>query len=271
MARLRLMLIEDDLDLRDLLGTALEDKYEVVAPSNGLDGLNLIQLVDPDLVIVDGMMPVMNGRDFTVRLREMEWRIQPRSATERKMPIIFISARNDDASIKAAMERGVNKYLVKPMSRDSLLDAVHEEVANHGLTAKIKAYPVREFRDVGKPPGKEPRPEIRSEPGNIRGLVNPIPGTMPVVSPGSGTAGEAAADNNEKTFIDATRKPMGPRPTSGPAGESESPVRQSRVLVVDDDQDLVELVEMELSKSFVVRTAPDGLKALAGMIEQQLA
>jgi two-component system, chemotaxis family, chemotaxis protein CheY len=82
----RVLVVDDDASIRELLSTALEDDgYEVVPAINGEDALSVCERWRPDVIVLDLMMPVMDGWQFATELR----------AREEDIPIVLLSAARD--------------------------------------------------------------------------------------------------------------------------------------------------------------------------------
>jgi CheY-like chemotaxis protein len=106
------LVVDDDASIRELLSTALEDDgYEVVPAINGLDALSVVDRWKPDVIVLDLMMPVMDGWTFAKRLRETE-----------AIPIVVLSAANDLARQGKAV--GAAEVVGKPFDLDQLLPKV---------------------------------------------------------------------------------------------------------------------------------------------------
>ena len=108
----RVLVVDDDASIRELLSTALEDDgYEVVPARNGEDALNVCERWRPDVIVLDLMMPVMDGWTFAKRLRETD-----------EIPIVVLSAANDLA--RHAKSIGAADVVGKPFDLDQLLPKV---------------------------------------------------------------------------------------------------------------------------------------------------
>lgn len=108
----RVLVVDDDASIRELLATALEDDgYEVVPARNGEDALSVCERWRPDVIILDLMMPVMDGWTFAKRLRETD-----------DIPIVVLSAANDLARHAKAV--GATDVVGKPFDLDQLLPKV---------------------------------------------------------------------------------------------------------------------------------------------------
>ncbi|MBD0334237.1 MAG: response regulator [Cyanobacteria bacterium Co-bin13] len=112
----RILLADDNADMRDYVGRLLRQQYEVAAVADGLAALAMIQQQRPDLVLLDVMMPGLDG--FGV-LRQL--RTNPSTC---EIPIILLSARAGEESRMEGLEAGADDYLVKPFSARELLARV---------------------------------------------------------------------------------------------------------------------------------------------------
>ena len=115
----RVVLIDDDPDLRHLIKVTLEFTagWEVATASNGADGIELVKKLNPDAVVADVMMPMMDGYEVCHRLKQ-----DPRSVA---IPVVLLTARKelDDAQIEASGAAGV---LFKPFEPDELAARIRQ-------------------------------------------------------------------------------------------------------------------------------------------------
>ncbi len=113
----RVLVVDDDASIRELLSTALEDDgYEVVPATNGEDALSVVDRWRPDVIVLDLMMPVMDGWTFAKRLREHD-----------EIPIVVLSAVNDVN--RHAKSIGAAAVVGKPFDLDQLLPKVAQAAA----------------------------------------------------------------------------------------------------------------------------------------------
>ena len=98
----------------------MEEKYEVTAVPNGKEALEYAEQNNPELIITDIMMPVMNGIELTKRLRS-------RPATN-TIPIIMLSAQAGEEAKVEGLKVGASDYLVKPFSATELLARVQLQI-----------------------------------------------------------------------------------------------------------------------------------------------
>jgi DNA-binding response OmpR family regulator len=115
MSKGRILVVEDEADMRTVLRDNLSfEGYEVIEAPDGRAGLEKALAEKPDLVIMDIMMPRMDGITATRKLREQGlW-----------MPVVFLSARGDEVDRILGLEIGGDDYITKPFSMRELLARV---------------------------------------------------------------------------------------------------------------------------------------------------
>ena len=101
----RILIVEDDSSLRDLFGEALEgDGYKIYTASDGLQGVEKFEDVNPDLIILDLLMPRMDGWEALERVRKVS-----------DCPVIIVTGLGTtDEIIRGLLEAGADDYMVKP-------------------------------------------------------------------------------------------------------------------------------------------------------------
>ncbi|CAM3161867.1 ATP-binding protein [Corallococcus soli] len=119
-ARPRVLLADDNADMRDYVRRLLSHRYQVTAVSNGAEALRLARESRPDLVLSDVMMPVMDGIELVRQLRADE--------ALRTVPIILLSARAGEEETASGLELGADDYLTKPFAARELLARVQAQL-----------------------------------------------------------------------------------------------------------------------------------------------
>lgn len=110
-ADMRILIVEDEPDLRSALARALRDEgYAVDAADNGEDGLFNAESVDYDAVVLDVMMPRLDGWEVLARLRKTK-----------KTPVLMLTARDQSADRVKGLDTGADDYVVKPFDLAELL------------------------------------------------------------------------------------------------------------------------------------------------------
>jgi PAS domain S-box-containing protein len=127
----RILLVDDNADMREYVRRLLSQHWEVVAVADGLKALEVVCERVPDLVLADVMMP---GLDGFALLRAL--RADPRTAT---LPVILLSARAGEESRVEGLEAGADDYLVKPFSAKELLARVGAHLAMARLRREAEA------------------------------------------------------------------------------------------------------------------------------------
>ncbi|MFE2169508.1 response regulator [Streptomyces sp. NPDC059447] len=133
----RVLLIEDDPSVREGVGLGLRRRgHEVSAAETGEDGLALLASFRPELVLLDLMLPGINGVQVCRRIRDTS-----------EVPIIMLTARGDDFDVVVGLEAGADDYIVKP-ARTEVIEA------------RIKAVLRRNSDPTGGRPGIEFHAEL---------------------------------------------------------------------------------------------------------------
>ena len=102
----KLLLVDDDATLLEFLGEFLENlAYSVLRASNGPDALRITYREHPNLVVLDVMMPGMDGWEVAARIREMA-----------DLPIIMVTGKSTEADKLRGFKLGVDDYVTKPFS-----------------------------------------------------------------------------------------------------------------------------------------------------------
>ncbi len=115
----QILLVEDDLYSAETLKFALEAKGNNVAmATNGKDALVMVNNEQPQLIILDVMMPKMDGYHFC-RLLKFDARFK-------EIPIIIVSSKIQDADIEMGLACGANEYIAKPYDLNMLINTVEK-------------------------------------------------------------------------------------------------------------------------------------------------
>ncbi len=118
----KILIAEDERDIRDLIEFTLRYAgHEVVKASNGAEAVELAPQVQPDLIIMDVRMPRMTGYEACHELKKID--------SVKEIPVVFLSAKGQQAEMEAGMEAGAYDYILKPFAPDQLIERVKEILA----------------------------------------------------------------------------------------------------------------------------------------------
>jgi DNA-binding response OmpR family regulator len=110
----RVLVVDDDPSVRKLLNQTLElEGYEVSTAADGEEALEELPAAQPDVVVLDVMMPKLNGLDVLDRIRR-----NPETST---LPVILLTAKSSKEDVWEGWQRGVDYYMTKPFDIEELL------------------------------------------------------------------------------------------------------------------------------------------------------
>lgn len=120
----KLLVVDDEPATVDMITTFLEiNNFEYASAYNGTDGLILLETEAPDMLIVDLMMPDIQGFEVCRQMRAMP--------QFQETPIVMISARVDPEAKQEAIRAGANEYLTKPLDLRELLRVIRQLTMIH--------------------------------------------------------------------------------------------------------------------------------------------
>ncbi len=136
------LLVVDDVAMnRDLLQRRLTRRgYEVTLAENGAEALDLVSKESFDLILLDVMMPDIDGMQVLKEIRDTQTRLQ--------LPVIMVTAKDDSKDIIEALKAGANDYVTKPLDLEVLLARIGTHVILKRTTASLEAANQRLKRDL---------------------------------------------------------------------------------------------------------------------------
>lgn len=109
----KILVAEDEPDIRGLIVFSLQYAgFDVVEAVNGEDAVQKAAKEEPDLILLDVRMPKMSGYEACAALKDQE--------STKDIPVVFLSARGQEAEIKRGLELGAEEYILKPFAPDEL-------------------------------------------------------------------------------------------------------------------------------------------------------
>lgn len=112
---MKILIIEDEIGISNFLKQGLEEEnYQVLVANNGLEGLELALSQTPDLILLDWMLPKMQGIDVCINIRN----------SGSYVPILFLTAKDTVQETIEGLKAGANDYIKKPFSFEELLERI---------------------------------------------------------------------------------------------------------------------------------------------------
>lgn len=113
------LIVDDEFLTRNMLSIMLSQiGHDVTEAEDGLEALEMLKQDQPDVILMDLMMPRCDGLTATKTIRS--------DATMNHLPIIFLSAKTDGPTIQAGLDAGANRFLTKPVSYKDLIQNIQD-------------------------------------------------------------------------------------------------------------------------------------------------
>ncbi|MDA8424614.1 MAG: response regulator transcription factor [Treponema sp.] len=133
MAKATVLVVEDDPEIRELLAFALgKEGWTMVAAADAEEGLARLAVANPDVVVLDIMLPGMDGLDFLRKVKA--------DPALRRLPVIMTTAKGEDSDVVAGLELGAEDYVVKPYSPKVLVARIRAALRR---TVDLADHPFR--------------------------------------------------------------------------------------------------------------------------------
>lgn len=114
----KILIAEDDQDIRELVVLTLQfNGFDVTSVENGALAVEAAQESNFDLILMDVRMPRMTGYEACRRLKEID--------TTKDVPVIFLSAKGQEAEIQTGLSAGASQYILKPFAPDELIGTIN--------------------------------------------------------------------------------------------------------------------------------------------------
>lgn len=117
----RILIVDDEKEIRDLIEIYLKGEgYKTIKAENGEEALEILKTEEVDLIVLDIMMPKLNGIEACLKIRE-----------EREMPIIMLSAKSEDLDKILGLNTGADDYLTKPFNPLELVARIKSQLRRY--------------------------------------------------------------------------------------------------------------------------------------------
>lgn len=261
--RHRVMVVDDDPDIRLLVTMALASEYEVFEATNGLDAMLKLTRYEPDVALVDIMMPLMNGLELVRRIRDT-----PGFAD---IPLIAVSAMQSADDIKKGYAAGVNVYLTKPFEPERLLKNIAVSLAGQAPRPKTLTIGEVEERERRYHDLVKGAIERRTSTDSIQMLMTHLPGSSDRVVRRFGEARTPSDTQVPAAFSNtpAARQPADPFLESAPPPLSRTSrlarrdQQAPRLMLIDDEETSRVEIRQALEPDVEVVVATDGFEAVS--------
>ena len=120
----KLLIVDDNPINQKFLYYSLKKKFEIETANNGLEAVEILESHPFDVVLMDLSMPVMDGAEATLRIRESK------NQKNKNIPIIFVTTNDFEHERKRCIENGGDDYLIKPISVEELLRTIDTHLKN---------------------------------------------------------------------------------------------------------------------------------------------
>ena len=152
--RLRLLIVEDNDDLRAFLVSILSSDYSVIQAENGRKGLEKALQQQPDFILTDVMMPEMDGLEMVHRIKE--------NPDTSHIPIVILSAKASLDDRIEGLKAGVNDYITKPFSATYLKQRMQNIISNQRLLQQSNLEHINQVVDDSQGENSQPTLQLRS-------------------------------------------------------------------------------------------------------------
>jgi CheY-like chemotaxis protein len=238
MGKYRILIVDDDDDARKVIGMALRPAYEVVEACDGLDALSKLETYEPDVAIIDIMMPLMDGYQLCEAIR--------RNPRFKAIQVMFLSAYAGTDNIKKSYAVGANLFLTKPADPERILKNIDFTIAHEPPPLLPKRYSIEQLAAM------EQANTGKLQAAREEFVERPTRDWRP---------------REEGIFGD------GPAPAAQPVTRALRPADgaapRARILLVDDDAELIQMLDLALREQFEVTTAGNGFEAIERMVTWQ--
>jgi len=123
----KILVVDDEAENCKALQDLLSEEYEVTVARDGVEALRLVGEVKPDLVLLDIIMPKMDGLQTCLRLRQSE--------ETRGLPVIFLTSKNEPSTEVFGLELGADDFIIKPFNKDVLKARIKKRL--EGLAVSV--------------------------------------------------------------------------------------------------------------------------------------
>jgi len=157
-AKIKILVVEDNDDIKEYIRQSLLDDYDIITASNGLEGLKAVHDESPSIVVSDVMMPEMDGVTLCSHIKE--------DILTCHIPVILLTAKDSLQDREAGYESGADSYLTKPFTAKLLRGRIRNIITQHERLAKSL---VKEALSMTQTPGQDEETEkLENKPSGLQ-------------------------------------------------------------------------------------------------------
>jgi two-component system OmpR family response regulator len=119
----KILVVDDQTEIINIITTFLEGKYEVYPAKTTTRAFSLLHLNTFDLILLDILLPGMNGMEFFEHARKQEW-------YRKKTPVIFVSSESDFKTVAHTINLGAKGFIKKPIDKKTLLQKIQSVIGD---------------------------------------------------------------------------------------------------------------------------------------------
>ncbi len=146
MAKEIILIVEDEEDILEVISYNLvKEGYEVYGVTSGEEALRSVKMQVPDLILLDLMLPGMDGLDICRNLKQ--------NSSTQDLPIMMLTAKSEDTDIVAGLELGADDYVVKPFSPSVLVARIRAVLRRRAMGPAAEGVAIQ-IKDLTIDPGR---------------------------------------------------------------------------------------------------------------------
>ncbi|MCX7920176.1 MAG: response regulator [bacterium] len=239
----RIVIIDDENEVLEFVRKTLEGLYEVVLVADANEALNIVTLSEPDLILIDVMMPEKNGHQIA------QW-IRSNSAFA-EVPILMLDDPKKPDNLRGLKEKEGVQYLSKPLSSEGLIQTITKILETEVLLPEHRLFTIERINEI--------RTVKYTPPAGATAKLG-IP-KVDEAEVSFKSANITPSNEVKKSDVNPAEKIVHPAKLEAVAPEKIA-AHHGRILAVDDDVDLLQLLRVIFASEYEFITATDGFLAV---------
>jgi len=235
----RILLVDDDEDILDVVKVILQGQYEVLGVKNGGLALEVLNDCEPDLIILDVIMPDISGFEVCERILSNE--------KFKDTPIFFLTVKGSLDFIKAGYKKGASLYLTKPMEPTRLKKNIDVYFQKNPMPPRTKKHNLNELMNIVST-------QLRKE-------------SYKKIEPQKLIQKEEVVE--KKKVVESIEQKLSVEVEEAKDVREKIEIERLRIILIDDDEDFLKVMEMAMMEKFDLLTEEDGIEGLNKIIKYE--